>query len=235
MTPILVLCAFLVSGYSSFSQTDIKLRHFKARNGVEFDYLIKFPADFDPNKSYDAVISFSSMRYDKNQAYDNITRLWTNNDWIVVVPMAPESGRNGWINHPAHHGLEDFMKSILKKYKISKDQFHLVGFRDGAVPAQTYVEMSSPFFRSLVIMSSTYWDHYEISNYRKIRNLEIPFILLYGEKDEKGRNYAENVVKQMKAVDGRVQYEVVSGADQYLTEILNAQFNKLLINYLSFW
>jgi len=117
------------------------------------------------------------MAYDRDKAKHSIEHLWYNNHWIVVVPLAPKTGSNGRINYDAHHALNDFLNFIKANYMVKEERFHLFGYREGSIPAQTFIDMSSNYFRSLTLVSSQYWDHYQTGDFEKLKALGIPIIL----------------------------------------------------------
>ena len=106
----------------------------------------------------------------------------------MVHPVAPE---RGWINHPAHHALNDLMKRVRKEHSIEGKKFHLFGFGGGCAPATTFARMSSSYFQSLTVVSSREWADWDDSGLRRFRSFPVQQIV--GAEDAYGRAEAERV------------------------------------------
>jgi tetratricopeptide (TPR) repeat protein len=155
----------------------------KARNGVEFGYKIVLPNDYDTGKTYPALASFAPGGGGTTSCDWALTNLWGESTaeagWIAVHLLAPE---RGWMTHPSHHALEELLEDIRKEHKIEDDQFHLVGFGNGARPATTYSGMSGRFFQSLTTVGNravARWDDDELERFTQKR----VFFIVGGEDD----------------------------------------------------
>lgn len=170
---------------------------FKAHNGVELPYTVVVPTNYDRSQAYPALFVFPSLEYDMEKAQAIQKDFFTstaNENWIIVIAVAPKDGRHGWINHPAHHALNDLMDHIQKDYTIQKDQFHFLGFHDGGVPAATFAGMSKKYVQSLTWVASEDWKDFDEEGYDRLSDLDIPLLLIVGEKDKKYFGLAQQVL-----------------------------------------
>lgn len=170
---------------------------FKAHNGVELPYTVITPTNYDRSQAYPALFVFPSLTYDMKKAHaiqEDFFTSASNENWIIVIAVAPKDGKHGWINHPAHHALNDLMDHIQKDYTIQKDQFHFLGFHNGGVPAATFAGMSKKYVQSLTWIASEDWKDFDEAGYDRLSDLDIPLILIVGEKDKKYFGLAQQVL-----------------------------------------
>jgi len=188
----------------------LEFKTFNAFNGVEIEYTVLVPDNYNDQKGSPGLVSFGSMKYNKDMAKWTITHIWSNyknGQHIIVVPIAPKDGRNGWINHPTHHALNDLLKHIKKNYHIANGTFTAFGYKDGSVAAQTYIEMSSNYFKGLVVCSSHYWDHYDAKAFDKLKRLDVPITIICGQRDPDAFTHLERIDRALKSRE--VDYKIV--------------------------
>ncbi|GJM44043.1 MAG: hypothetical protein DHS20C21_08850 [Gemmatimonadota bacterium] len=140
----------------------------RARNRVDVGYRVVLPRNYDASRTYPALVSFG-LGSGVASADWMTANVWGESSaergWIAVHLVAP---KDGWINHPSHHALEELLTNLRNEYSIEGDRFHLVGFLNGSRAATTYGGMSAPFFHSLTTVNSRAfdrWDEDEVSDY----------------------------------------------------------------------
>lgn len=145
----------------------------KARNGVEIRYKVVLPKNYDANRTYPALVSFAPGGWGPASCDWSLENLWgdstAESGWIAVHLIAPE---RGWMTHPSHHALEELLDNIRTEHKIDNNQFHLVGFGNGAQPATTYSGMSGKYFQSLTTVTNraiSRWDDDELKRFSQRR------------------------------------------------------------------
>lgn len=191
------------------------IKSFKAFNGLQIDYMVLLPLGYDSTKDYPAILSFSTYKYNQKKTMAMINEFWeasTLQDYIVVIPFSPIGQNRGWISHPAHHALEAFLKMIKKSYKIEKEKFHLLGFEEGCIPAQTY--LMDRLFLSLTTVSSDEWRQFDTDWYNKMARHQIPTLLIYGDQDRSGLNYGLRAKHALEKRGVQVQLVIEEG-DRY--------------------
>lgn len=150
MKKLKIIALLLIYASCSHAHPNDGFRQFKARNGVKFEFKVFLPNDYQPSKKYPALVAFSDVTYNLSVAEDLVNLIWDQQDeknYILVLPLAPKG--SGWINHPAHHALEEFLNDIKSEYKIKNDQFNSFGYKKGSIPSYTWMYMSKKFFRSM--------------------------------------------------------------------------------------
>ena len=200
MNPFRLIVLTIFIPFLSCDAQNGKQDNFKAYNGVEFEYTVLLPGDYNGDKSYKTVIAFAGMDSDKDLADWSIQNLWKHQQHynsIIVVPRVPV-GKPHWISHPIHHGLNDFIKYIHNNYQVKDGKVHFLGYKDGCIPAQTYITMLNSEPASLTIFSSQYWEHYNKSTFDELARLKIPVRIYYTEDDSQVLFRKKHIEEELK-------------------------------------
>ena len=182
----------------------------RGRNGVEFEYLVEEPTGGEAHASQQAspeiLISFSPGGGGPLATSWAIEELWrgapARGGWVVVHVVAPE---RGWMNHPAHHALDDLLKDLAKRFDVPRDAFHAFGFAGGARAATTFARMSSYHFRDLTVASILAWSGWDSAGLRRFGDTPVRMIL--GEHDPGGLMQAEWVRREHERGNIRLHVE----------------------------
>ncbi|WP_422358767.1 hypothetical protein [Reichenbachiella sp.] len=216
MARILISLLFVLSRCECVQATNpAEWKTFNTFNKLQIEYTVLLPKEFDPNKTYPAVLSFSTYRYNKEKTLSMANEFWneaTMEDYIVIVPTSPKDQNRGWISHPAHHGLLDFLKMINKTYRIENDKFHILGFEEGCIPAQTYV--TKDLFVSLTTVSSEEWGRFDSDWYEKMSKHQMPTLIIYGIEDESGVSIGKQAKFELSK-RGVVSQLILDEGDRY--------------------
>lgn len=233
MARILIILMFVLSCCECVRATNpVEWKTFKAFNKLQIEYVVLLPKGFEPEKAYPAVLSFSTYRYNQEKTLSMINEFWdeaTLEDYIVIVPTSPKGQNRGWISHPAHHALLDFLKMINMTYRIESDKFHILGFEEGCIPAQTYV--TRDLFISLTTVSSEEWDEFDSDWYDKMSKHQIPTLLIYGTDDESGELIGEQAQFELSKRGVLCKF-ILDKGDRY--SLLSAHGNQVLSHLSDF-
>ncbi len=159
---------------------------FKAHNGVTFSYLKLLPEQYQSDKAYPAMLVFPAMEQHREKAAWIAEKLFTaghNRDWIVIVVDAPKDRKYGWMNHPAHHALNDLMDHIKKDHPIEKDRFHFLGFEEGSRPAFSFAGMSRSYVQSLSFVGVKDWGDLDDKGFDRAEGLQMPIVIYANGKE----------------------------------------------------
>jgi len=231
MLRIVLFFAGLQVACASSSDAEDNFKTFKARNGVSFEYLAILPPNYSSEREYQGLLCFTAMIHDREMADYAIDHIWSevNENWIVFLPLAPKTGRNGWINHPAHHALEDFLSKMATNFPIKNRRFHAMGYKDGHVPAETYLSMSARYIDSYIVASSTYVDRFEELDFTKMKRLNKEYFYLVGANDKKGLEFCHKVKQRLNDLNfDRFHQIVVAGGDADINSVFSTETNDLL-------
>ncbi len=178
-------------------------RSLTARNGVKIGYRVERPAGYEPSRTYPAAVAFAPGGQGPASCDWAIENVWgeeaARRGWIVVHLLAPEEG---WMNHPAHHALEELLDEIGAEHRIENGKYHAVGYREGSRAAVTYGSMSRSYFQSVTTVGSRAferWDDDEIADYP-----QKSFHFLVGGADEPGLAAARHANEHLKGDGTRV-------------------------------
>ncbi len=235
MTKILIpMLLLLFCGANVRAANPSELSTFKAFNNLQIEYAVLLPKGFDPNMTYPAILSFSTYKYNQEKTLTMVDGFWdgsTLEDYIVIVPTSPKGQDRGWISHPAHHALVDFLKMINSKYKIQNDKFHLLGFDEGCIPAQTYTVRE--LFVSLTTVSSEEWSRFDADWYNKMSKHKMPTLLIYGLEDASGVELGERVKRELSKRGVDTQLIIETGNRKSLPSARGNQVLKQLTAFIA--
>jgi len=173
-----------------------KYQSFTARSGIKIPHKILYPENFDASKSYKGMVAFPSGNFGKASADWMISSLLndkSNKDWIITVITAP---KEGLINHPAHHALNDLMKHVRNKHSIKSNKFHFLGYQSGGQPAITYSQMSSSYVTGITTIGDYSWDNWKERDLKTFKNISVQ--LLVGENDVAAVEINQRAYKLLK-------------------------------------
>lgn len=199
----------------------------KARSGVEFGYKVVLPRDYDASKTYPALVSFAPGGWGAASCDWALENLWDSSTeqsgWIAVHLLAPE---RGWMTHPSHHALEELLDNIRNEHKIEGNQFHLVGFGNGARPATTYSGMSGKYFQSLTTVSNKAfagWDDDDLTHFTQKR-----VFLLVGAQDTDTVEINRKASELMSKGGAEAKLTVIEGQGRIPAPLLHGGLMRLL-------
>ena len=171
---------------------------FVGQNGVKFGYEVLLPQGFEEGRSYPVVVAFGPGNagiYSTDWARQY---LWGSQAQrqgaLVVVAHAPA---DGWVNHPAHHALNDLLAQLLQEYRVEGGKFHMVGYRGGSTIAATFATMSEEYFQTLTLFGGdpfVRWDDASVGDYP-----QTPLQFYFGEFDEAARIAAQRDFERFAA------------------------------------
>ena len=118
--------------------------------GMTLHYKIALPKDYDPEKTYPAVLAFPPGSQDMNMVLTTLVQNWLpeqdKRGYIVVIPAAP-NGR-GFAGEGAKV-FPEFIELLLHEYKIRDKKFHIAGMSNGGRSAFHIAAMYPQYFWSV--------------------------------------------------------------------------------------
>jgi len=220
-TFVLMFMTTVVFGQSS---EELTFTHYKAFNGVEFDYTVLLPESYEADNDYQALFVFAQGDMDQDAlrwSAENIFGSDEAADWLIILPTIPD---RGWHTHPSHHALEAFLDQIKKDYNVEGDIFHLTGYGEGAGAAVTYSGMSRTYWKSSTIAGPSSWNGWPERSLKSSgrENKHISFRLLVGELDEEGRAAAEKVMRHFEEGGTAISVRVFDDLGEDLESVLGS-------------
>jgi len=203
----------------------------KARNGILVKYHLILPNNYDPSKTYPAMLAYPPGDQKEASANWAIEEFWgeeaRDKSWIIIVPIAPE---RGWINHPAHHALNDLLREVKTSHKIEGGKFHMVGFESGARPAATFALMSKEYFHSLTTISSYAWERWDEDDLASFKVMPVKIIV--GDQDEHGLQVANFVQRNFKKYKVKSDLEIIKGEGRDLPSLRKAALISMMEGFV---
>jgi predicted peptidase len=118
--------------------------------GMTLHYKIALPKDYDPAKTYPAVLAFPPGSQDMNMVLTTLVQNWLpeqdKRGYIVVIPAAP-NGRP-FVGDGAKV-FPEFIERLLHEYQIRDNKFHIAGMSNGGRSAFHIAAMYPQYFESL--------------------------------------------------------------------------------------
>jgi predicted peptidase len=119
--------------------------------GVPVHYKVSLPRDFDPLKTYPAVLAFPPGNQDMSMALTTMMQNWQaegdRRGYIVVIPAAP-LGRP-FVGEGAKI-FPEFIEMILKNYKVRDNKLHIAGMSNGGRSAFHIAATYPQYFVSVI-------------------------------------------------------------------------------------
>jgi predicted peptidase len=119
--------------------------------GMSLHYKVALPANYDPAKTYPAVLAFPPGSQDMNMVLTTLVQNWLpeagHRGYIVVIPAAP-NGRP-FVGDGAKV-FPDFIRLLLQEYKIRDKKFHIAGMSNGGRSAFHIAAMYPQYFWSVI-------------------------------------------------------------------------------------
>jgi predicted peptidase len=114
--------------------------------GMPVHYKVVLPKDYDPNKTYPAVLAFPPGSQGMDMVQVTLVQNWAGEaqkrGYIVVIPAAP----NGKFFHEDGARIfPEFLQMLLSSYKIRGNRFHIAGMSNGGISA-FYIAASYPSY-----------------------------------------------------------------------------------------
>ena len=144
LTPLILVMAITSSLQAKVSDKTVEIA------GMTLHYKIALPKDYDPEKTYPAVLAFPPGSQDMNMVLTTLVQNWLpeqdKRGYIVVIPAAP----NGlpFVGEGAKV-FPEFIELLLNEYKIRDNQFHIAGMSNGGRSAFHIAAMYPQYFESL--------------------------------------------------------------------------------------
>lgn len=181
---------------------------FKAHNGVAFSYLKLLPENYQADRAYPAMLVFPAMEQHRDKANWLVDRLFTkshNQDWIIVVVDAPKDRKYGWMNHPAHHALNDLMDQVKEEHSIEQGQFHFLGYEEGSRPAFSFAGMSRSYVQSLSFVGVKDWGEMDERGLKHAEGLQMPILIFANGSDKSLLAKTQAIEQELKHRKAKIQ------------------------------
>jgi poly(3-hydroxybutyrate) depolymerase len=118
--------------------------------GVSVHYKLILPNDYDPAKTYPAVLAFPGGPQTLNIVDRTVDRNWRTQaerrGYIVVVPAAPDGDL---FFEEGARVFPEFITKLLSDFKVDSGKFHIAGMSNGGLSAFHIAAMYPQFFLSV--------------------------------------------------------------------------------------
>jgi len=153
----LYLVAFLVFASSFSTKADV-FEKTKKIGSTTVHYKVVLPKDYDPAKTYPAVLGFGggpqTMTTVDGVIDRNLRGEAEKRGYIVVVPAAPDGDL---FFEGGERIFPEFLKQLLAEYKIRDNKFHIAGVSNGGISAFHVASLNPDYFISITAFPGYLW------------------------------------------------------------------------------
>ena len=134
------------------------LERTKNVGGTTVRYKVVLPSEYDPAKTYPAILAFGggpqTMNVVDNVLNRNFRAEAEKRGYIVVAPAAPDD--EVFFEEGARI-FPEFLKMILADYKIQDNKFHVAGPSNGGIAAFHIAAANPQYFLSITAFPGYLW------------------------------------------------------------------------------
>ena len=186
--------------------------------GMTLHYKVVLPNDFDPAKTYPAVLAFPPGSQDMNMVQATLIRNWSvearKRGYIVVIPAAPEGKL---FFNEGSKVFPEFLDKLLSDYKIRGNKFHIAGMSNGGISAFHLAATYPQYFISIIGFPGYLRD----ATPERVNALANFCIYMHvGELDERWLTPMQNQAAEFRAKGYPVRITVEKG-EQHVIGALN--------------
>jgi predicted peptidase len=121
--------------------------------GITVQYKVGLPNDYDPAKTYPAVLAFPPGSQGMDMVLTTLEQNWRvgweKRGYIVIVPAAP-LGRS--FEAQGAKVFPGFLEKLLSDYKIRDKKFHMAGVSNGGISAFNVAANYPQYVRSVIAL-----------------------------------------------------------------------------------
>jgi polyhydroxybutyrate depolymerase len=119
--------------------------------GLRVQYKVALPQNFDPAKTYPAILAFPPGSQGMDMVMTTMQQNWRaeadRRGYIVVIPATPLLGQS--FTGAAAKIFPEFIEKLLREYKIRDNKFHIAGMSNGGRSAFHIAAMYPQYFLSV--------------------------------------------------------------------------------------
>jgi predicted peptidase len=121
-------------------------------SGIRVQYKFVLPKDYDPEKTYPAILAFPPGSQTMDMVLTTLQQHWATEadrrGYIVVVPAVPLLGQS--FAGEAAKIFPEFIEKLLHDYKVRDMKFHVAGMSNGGRSAFHIAASYPQYFRSVI-------------------------------------------------------------------------------------
>jgi predicted esterase len=155
--------------------------------GVEGEYYLALPRDYDPSKTYPMIVTFHGMGGD-GQYY----RHWYMGNGealakcILVSPTSPHPQRRAWWEDNAGELILAAMRATMRDYAVDPWRVYAEGFSMGGFASTFWAQTWPDRFGAIGAQATCYW-RAPRDRFRSVENVRlVPAFLAVGDHDRPG-------------------------------------------------
>ena len=200
----------------------------KKVSGAAVHYKVVLPNGYDPAKTYPGILVFGGGP----QTMDTVERTVTRNfqaeaekrGYIVIAPAA-QARFNAVFFQAGARIFPEFLKMVLKDYKIQDGKFHIAGPSNGGIAAFHVAAANPEYFLSVTAFPGYMWDPDDM----KLQAISKMCVFMYvGEMDPyMWHDEMEREAEVLRSKGAVAKYSVEAGQPHRLDTLAGANAGRL--------
>jgi poly(3-hydroxybutyrate) depolymerase len=221
-----LLFALVVAMFTTQPARAELLEKTKRVGGTTVRYKVVLPSEYDPTKSYPAVLVFGGGPQTMNMVDSVLNRNFRaeaeKRGYIVIAPAAPD---DQLFFEDGARIFPEFLTMILKDYKIQDNKFHIAGPSNGGIAAFHVAAANPQYFLSVTAFPGYMWE----PSPAKLRAISRMCVFMYvGENDEyMWHPEMKKEAEFLRATGTVARYSVESGQPHRLETLAGANAGRL--------
>jgi len=173
--------------------------------GKKLEYFLSLPKDFDADKTYRTILALPPGAQTKEfvDAYLNWFDYFSNRDWVMACPVAPDGKL---FFQGSERYLPYLMDHLQSEVKLQGDKFYLLGVSNGGISSFRIATLHPERIHSITVMPG--WPKPADEN-RLETLLEIPVNFVVGEEDDRWLKKSEEFTETLTKMGGDVTLDIV--------------------------
>lgn len=194
--------------------------------GVDVHYKVVLPNDYDAAKAYPAILAIGggpqTMQTVDGILSRNLQAEAERRGYIVIAPAAPEGDL---FFQGGERIFPDFLKAVLRDYKIVDGKFHAAGVSNGGIAAFHVAAANPDYFVSVTAFPGYLWQPTD----KKLLALAKMCVYLYvGENDEyRWHDEMRREAEYLSARGTVAKYSVEKGQPHRIETLAGANASRL--------
>ena len=193
-------------------------------------YKVVLPNDYDPTKTYPAILAFGGGPQTMNTVDNILNRNFRaeaeKRGYIVVAPAAPDGDL---FFEDGDRVFPEFLKVILADYKVRDNKFHIAGVSNGGIAALHVAAENPQYFLSVTAFPGYMW---QPSSARLERISKMCVFMYVGENDEyRWHDEMKQEAEFLRSKGAVARYAVEKSQPHRLETLAGANASRLFDNF----
>ena len=221
----ILMLAAAIAGNITVEAAAAEYARFRAPSGTVLDYAFVLPTNFDPSRTYPAILALPPGPQTMAMVNAGLSSYWeaegARRGFIVVSPAAPD-GRLFYRGGEAE--IPSFLTHVRATLPIA-GPFHVAGISNGGLSAFRVALANPDLFQSITVLPGFPPSEAEFGQLGRLHGLTINMFV--GERDTGWRDNMEVAAREFERLGLDTHFEVLPNEGHVLQTIAGARATRL--------